>query len=155
MNGIKRMLLSCALFFALLPFGCYSASADGPQITMPQTQWETLKEAWRMQENDLTMLEIKLNELKKNSGIQSEALNELQNQLEESKKQLKTTKESLTKVTRSLNEARNDLEKSKIYLEILKQEIKQMEHKERVIRRQRNAWAVVATVTVGAAILGR
>lgn len=155
MDGLKRTLLSCALFFALLPFGCYSVSADGPQITMSQEQWQTLKEAWRAQENDLTILEIKLNELKKNSTTQNEALIELQNQLEESKKQLKITRESLTKVNKSLTEARNEIERSKIYLEMLKEQIKQMEHKQRVTRRQRNAWAVVATVTVGAAILGR
>lgn len=57
--------------------------------------------------------------------------------------------------TISLTECRNELEKSKASLETLKQEIKQMEHKQVVLRRQRDVWAAIAALSLGGVIARR
>ena len=55
--------------------------------------------------------------------------------------------------TISLTECRNELEKSKASLETLKVQIKAMEHKQVVLRRQRDVWAAIAALSLDGVIV--
>ena len=103
-------------------------------ITMQLTQWNKLKQDLIAQENDLTQLKQKLKQLKSTSSEQMQLLENLQSELN-------ATRQNLTNANASLIECRNELEKSKASLETLKVQIKAMEHKQVVMRRQRDAYA--------------
>ena len=61
--------------------------------------------------------------------------------LENLQSELNATRQNLTNANASLIECRNELEKLKASLETLKVQIKAMEHKQVVMRRQRVAYA--------------
>lgn len=61
--------------------------------------------------------------------------------LENLQSELNATRQNLTNANTSLTECRNELEKSKASLETLKVQIQAMEHKQVVMRRQRDAYA--------------
>ena len=103
-------------------------------ITMQLTQWNELKQELTEQENDLTQLRQKLKMLKSTSSEQMQLLENLQSELN-------ATRQNLTNANASLIECRNELEKSKASLETLKVQIKAMEHKQVVMRRQRDTYA--------------
>ena len=104
-------------------------------ITMQLTQWNTLKQELIEQENDLTQLKQKLKLLKSTSSEQMQLLEKLQSELN-------ATRQSLMNANISLTECRNELGKSKALLETLKVQIKAMEHKQVVMRRQRDEYAL-------------
>lgn len=54
-----------------------------------------------------------------------------------------------------INRSEKELQESRLLLEELKKEIKKMEHKQAVIRRQRDIYAGLFVITVGAAIARR
>lgn len=89
---------------------------------------------------------------KKNSTGESVELTELQSELEESRNNLIKTQQSLNKANVSLNEAKNELQKSKESLTILNEQIKKIEHKQTVLRRQRDLYAAFAVVATAALI---
>lgn len=153
---LKQAIIAICLSLGLSSC-CVQVSADGgstptavPQqtITMSRTQWETLRQELSEQDQDLQMLREKLKMLKSNSTEQMKQLEILQNQLSEMRK-------SLTGARTSLIDAQNALNESKKSLEKLKAEIKRMEHKQVVLRRQRDIYAGIAVVAVGAAIARR
>jgi len=76
-------------------------------------------------------------------------------QLKKLKKELEETQVSLTNANQSLNGVRNDLTESRTSLEELKNKIKKMEHKQAVIRRQRDLYAGLFIITVGTVIARR
>lgn len=116
--------------------GCYTQTAGQPMtITMQLTQWNTLKQELIEQENDLTQLKQKLKLLKSTSSEQMQLLEKLQSELN-------ATRQSLMNANISLTECRNELGKSKALLETLKVQIKAMEHKQVVMRRQRDEYAL-------------
>lgn len=153
MRRTKNILcISALLVFCWLP-----VSADGgstptavPQqtITISRTQWETLRQELSEQDQDLQMLREKLKMLKSNSTEQMKLLEELQAALSETRKSLVSAKLSLTDAENALKESRTSLER-------LKTEIKRMEHKQAVLRRQRDIYAGIAVVAVGTAIARR
>lgn len=117
-------------------------------ITMPLSQWNELKQELIEQENDLTQLRQKLKMLRSTSSEQMQLLENLQSELN-------ATRQSLMNVNVSLTECRNELEKSKASLETLKAQIKAMEHKQVVLRRQRDVWAAIAALSLGGVIARR
>lgn len=136
---------------------CVQAFADGgttnqaepkQTITMSMTDWNELKTESAAQNLELNQLRQKLIMLKMGSGEQMKQLEKLQKELEE-------TQVSLTNVNQSLNGVRNDLTESRTSLEELKNKIKKMEHKQAVIRRQRDIYAGLFVITVGAVIARR
>ena len=145
---IKKSCLLLFLSLSLFSFpACYAtdlqtSTESTGTVSIPKTQWEELKRLLNEQEMDLTSLKAKLQMLKGNSTDQLMQLEKLQNQLNE-------TKESLTKAQTSLQEARADLNESKKSLETLKAEIKSMEHKQIVQRRQRDTWAGAFSLAIG------
>lgn len=145
----KKLKIGCLIImcWAFLPLCSLSAALlDGystqpveqkTTITMAISQWNELKQELTAQENDLTQLRIKLNMLKGNSTEQIKQLDELSRQLAQ-------TKQSLMSAQKSLTECKNELETSRQSLEILKVQIRQLAHKQTVIRRQRDVWEALA-----------
>lgn len=153
---LKQTIIAICLLLGLL-FCCVQVSADGgttnqaepkQTITMSMTDWNELKTESAAQNLELNQLRQKLIMLKMDSGEQIKQLEKLQKELEE-------TQISLTNANQSLNGVKNALSESRTSLEELKKEIKKMEHKQAVIRRQRDIYAGLFVITVGAAIARR
>ena len=117
-------------------------------ITISMTDWNELKTEFTAQSLELNQLRQKLIMLKMGSGEQMKQLEKLQKELEE-------TQISLTNANQLLNDVKKDLSESRTSLEELKNKIRKMEHKQAVIRRQRDIYAGLFVVTVGAAIARR
>lgn len=153
---LKQAIIAICLLLGLL-FCCVQVSADGgttnqaepkQTITMSMTDWNKLKTESAAQNLELNQLRQKLIMLKMDSGEQMQQLEKLQKELEE-------TQISLTNANQSLNDVRNDLTESRTSLEELKNKIKKMEHKQAVIRRQRDLYAGLFIITVGTVIARR
>lgn len=148
---ITSLTLSASL---LLSFSClaagYSIPPTEPQtsIVMSMSRWNELKQELTEQNVELEQLRQKLKMLKSTSSEQMKLLENLQNELNETQKNLTTASISLT-------ECQNALKESRESLQTLKVQIKQMEHKQTVIRRQRDVWAAIAALSVGAVIAWR
>ena len=158
MWGKSRRLLKITSFTLsaslLLSFSCLAAGSYTPPtgqqttIVMSMSQWNELKQELIEQENDLTQLRQKLKMLKSTSSEQMKLLENLQSELNETQKNLTTASISLT-------ECQNALKESRESLQTLKVQIKQMEHKQTVIRRQRDVWAAIAALSLGGVIARR
>ena len=153
---LKRVITACLLLGLSFCY-CLQVSADGgttnqaepkQTITMSMADWNELKTEFTAQSLELNQLRQKLIMLKMDSGEQMKQLEKLQKELEE-------TQISLTNANQSLNGVKNALSESRTSLEELKKEIKKMEHKQAVIRRQRDIYAGLFVIAVGAAIARR
>lgn len=153
---LKRVITACLLLGLSFCY-CLQVSADGgtmnqaeprQTITMSMTDWNELKTESATQSLELNQLKQKLIMLKLDSREQMKQLEKLQ-------KELKETQISLTNANQSLNGVRNDLTESRTSLEELKNKIKKLEHKQVVIRRQRDIYAGLFVITVGAVIARR
>lgn len=138
---VGLMIILCFVYlpslsaYASSDGGCSTQTAGQPMtITMQLTQWNTLKQELIEQENDLTQLRQKLKMLKSTSSEQIQLLENLQSELN-------ATRQNLMNANASLIECQRDLKESRQSLEMLEQQIKQMEHKQTVTRRQRDVWA--------------
>lgn len=154
---LKQATITVCLLLGLLFCYCLQVSADGSitnqaepkqTITISMTDWNELKTESATQSLELNQLKQKLNMLKLDSGEQMKQLEKLQKELEE-------TQVSLTIANQSLNDVKNDLTESRTSLEELKNKIKKIEHKQAVIRRQRDIYAGLFVITVGVAIARR
>ena len=153
---LKQTIIAICLLLGLL-FCCVQVSADGgttnqaepkQTITMSMTDWDELKTESAAQNLELNQLRQKLIMLKMDSGEQIKQLEKLQKELEE-------TQISLTNANQSLNGVKKDLSESRTSLEELKNKIKNMEHKQAVIRRQRDIYAGLFVITAGAVFFRR
>ena len=153
---LKRVITACLLLGLSFCY-CLQVSADGgtmnqaeprQTITMSMTDWNELKTESATQSLELNQLKQKLIMLKLDSREQMKQLEKLQ-------KELKETQISLTNANQSLNGVRNDLTESRTSLEELKNKIKKLEHKQAVIRKQRDIYAGLFVITVGAVIARR
>ena len=115
---------------------------------MSLNQWTELKQELTEQENDLSLLKLKLKRLKSTSSEQMKLLEILQNELDETQKNLTTASILLT-------ECQNALKESRESLQTLKAQIKAMEHKQTVLRQQRDVYATLFALSVGAVIARR
>lgn len=114
-------------------------------ITMSIADWNELKTEFNRLKNDLAMERQKLTMLKLDSSEQIQQLERLQIQLDE-------TQQSLMNAKISMIEAQHELNGLKILLEGLKNKIKKLEHKQAVIRRQRDIYAGLLVIIVGTVI---
>ena len=127
--------LPAALSAASSVAGYTIQQAEQPMtMTVRLDQWNTLKKEVIAQENDLSQLKQKLQMLKSTSSEQMQLLENLQSELNK-------TRQNLMNANASLIECQRDLQESRQSLEMLKQQIKAMEHKQVVMRRQRDAYA--------------
>lgn len=150
---LKRVITACLLLGLSFCY-CLQVSADGgtmnqaeprQTITMSMTDWNELKTEFTAQSLELNQLRQKLIMLKMDSGEQMQQLEKLQKELEE-------TQVLLTNANQSLNDVKKDLSESRTSLEELKNKIKKLEHKQAVIRRQRDIYAGLLVITVGTVI---
>ena len=118
-------------------------------IVMSKPQYERLKQIIRELQTELNQQEQKLTLLQQNSAEASSELIKAQKELNEQKNELEKTGELLKSAKMDLNEAENSLAKQKTSLMQLTSQIKQMEHKQTVLRRQRDVWALAACVVLG------
>ena len=154
----KTLLKIMVLTFCLsLSLPWLSSAADmittseaGPRTTivMSAEQWTTLKQELTEQTIELNQLRQKLKMLRSTSSEQMKLLENLQNELN-------ATQKNLTNASISLTECQNALKESRESLQTLKVQIKQMEHKQTVTRRQRDVWAAIAALSLGGVIARR
>lgn len=153
---LKQAIIAICLSLGLSSC-CVQVSADGGSmnqaeprqtITMSISQWNSLKTEFNGLKNDLAMERQKLTMLKLDSGEQMKQLERLQIQLDE-------TQQSLMNVKISMIEAQHELNGLKVLLEGLKHKIKKLEHKQAVIRRQRDIYAGLLVITLGTIIARR
>lgn len=128
--------------------GVMNRAESKQTITISMTDWNELKTESAAQNLELNQLKQKLIMLKMDSSEQMKQLEKLQKELEE-------TQVLLTNANQSLNDVKNDLIESRTSLEELKNKIKKIEHKQAVIRRQRDIYAGLFVVTAGAVIARR
>lgn len=147
------VLLSC---FLSLGVGAYTPQTEQKTtIVMSMTQYNQLKAIIERQDSRLEMLQSKLNMLKTNSTTASSELEKSQNQLNVLKSELTETQKSLESARLSLTQAEETLQRQEESLQILTKEIKSMEHKQTVLRRQRDVYATLLALSVGAVIVRR
>lgn len=148
---LKQTIIAICLLLELSSC-CVQVSAAGgttnqaepkQTITMSIADWNELKTEWAGQKLDLTQLRQKFTMLTLNSEEQLKQLEVLQIKLER-------TEKSLMNATTSLTEVKEELQESRLLLEELKNKIKKMEHKQAVIRRQRDIYAGLFVITAGA-----
>lgn len=148
---LKQTIVAICLLLELSSC-CVQVSAAGgttnqaepkQTITMSIADWNELKTEWAGQKLDLTQLRQKFTMLTLNSEEQLKQLEVLQIKLER-------TEKSLMNATTSLTEVKEELQESRLLLEELKNKIKKMEHKQAVIRRQRDIYAGLFVITAGA-----
>lgn len=151
-KALKQVIIAICLLLGLLFCCSLQVSADGgvmnraeskQTITMSIADWNELKTEWAGQKLDLTQLRQKFTMLNLNSEEQLKQLEVLQIKLER-------TEKSLMNATTSLTEVKEELQESRLLLEELKNKIKKMEHKQAVIRRQRDIYAGLFVITAGA-----
>lgn len=145
--------LSC---FLSLDVGASTLPAE-PQtsIVMSMTQYNKLKQIIEAQDSRLAQLQSKLNLLKNNSTEASKELIESQNELNRLKGELTATQKSLESARISLTQAEEILQKQEESLQTLTKEIKSLEHKQVIMRRQRDVYAGLLALSVGAVIARR
>ena len=147
------LLLCCAVFLLVSApgYGADTTTAQPPQtIEMSLTQYSRLKAIISQQEVTLDTLQARLTVLQSSSTEQQQLLIKLQEQLQDCRNQLQETKLSLASAKDSLTKADETLQRQSQSLQTLTRQIKAMEHKQAIIKRQRDTWAVIAgTLLVG------
>lgn len=139
--------LSC---FLSLDVGAYTPpTGQQTTIVMSMTQYNRLKQIIETQDNRLTQLQQKLTLLKNNSVSASSELAESQNELSKLRAELTTTQESLESAKISLAQAEETLKRQEESLTLLTKQIKSLEHKQAVMRRQRDVYALLSCVLLG------
>lgn len=160
----KNLWLIILLTLSLSAPAYFSSSAAGgsipkteppTSITMSMTQYNRLKQIIEAQDNRLETLQQKLTLLKNNSVSASSELETSQNQLNMLKSELTETQKSLESARISLTQAEEILKKQEESLQTLTKQIKEMEHKQTVLRRQRDVYATLFALSVGAVIARR
>lgn len=124
-------------------------------IVMSKPQYERLKQIIRELQTELNQQEQKLTLLQQNSAEASSELIKARQELNEQKSELEKTRELLKSAKMDLNEAENSLAKQKTSLRQLTKEIKSLEHKQVVMRRQRDVYAGLLALSVSAVIARR
>ena len=94
---------------------------------------------------ELNQLRQKLKMLRSTSGEQIKLLESLQNDLSK-------TQENLMSANVSLTACRNELKESRASLQTLKNQIKNLKHKQEVTRRQRDTWAALCGLVLVASV---
>lgn len=156
-RNLSKVTLSMFLCLSLSCFLSLGVGAYTPptSITMSMTQYNQLKAIISRQDSRLEMLQQKLTLLKNNSVSASSELAESQNELNKLKAELTTTQKSLENAKISLTQAEETLKKQEESLQTLTKQIKEMEHKQTVLRRQRDVYATLFALSVGAVIARR
>lgn len=153
-RSLSKIILLTSSLVLLSSFSCLAVGAytppTGPQtsIVMSMSQWNELKQELTEQNLELAQLRQKLKMLRSTSSEQMKLLESLQSELNE-------TQNGLTNASASLTECQHALKESRASLQTLKKQIKVMEHKQTVIRRQRDIYAGLLALSLGGVIARR
>lgn len=153
-----KPLRSIAIGFFLLSLSClFPVISFGEETTgLPtQEEWNQFKMDWIDQQNDLNLLQTRLDVLSQNSTEQQQTVMKLQTQVDGLQSRLTRAGKNLQTANESLTEARKELQETRNSLGELKKEIEALEHQIVIAKRQRDVWAGISIVTVGAAIFRR
>lgn len=153
-----KLLRSIAIGFFLLSLSwLFPAISFGEETTgLPtQEEWNQFKIDWIDQQNDLNLLQAKLDVLSQNSTEQQQTVMKLQTQVDSLQNRLTRARQNLQTANESLTEAKKELQETRNSLEELKKEIEALEHQLVIAKRQRDVWAGISIITVGAAIFRR
>ena len=154
LRNLSKIILLTSSLVLLSSFSCLAAGAYTPlaeqktTITMSLNQWNELKQELTEQNLELEQLRRKLKMLKSTSSEQMKLLENLQNELN-------ATRKNLTNASVSLTECQNALKESRESLQTLKVQIQAMEHKQVVLRRQRDVYATLFALSLGRVIARR
>lgn len=157
-RSLSKIILLTSSLVLLSSFSCLASGSYTPQtepqtnIVMSMTQYNQLQAIISRQYSRLEMLQQKLTQLKNNSGEASKELTESQNELSKLRSELTATQKSLENAKISLTQAEETLQRQEESLQTLTKEIKSMEHKQTVTRRQRDVWAAIAALSLGGVI---
>lgn len=156
LTTLLTLSLSVPVSISCLAAGAYTPPTE-PQttITMSLTQYNRLKQIIETQDSRLETLQSKLNLLKSNSTEASSELEKSKTELTELRSELTTTKKSLENAKISLAQAEETLKRQEVSLQTLTKQIKEMEHKQTVMRRQRDVYATLFALSLGGVIARR
>ena len=130
--------------------GYYTPSLNQNEtLTMSTKQYTTLRTVIAEQKMRLEIAERKLAILSKNSNVANRELLKSEEQLATLQTELKQTQELLEKSNQNLMTAYDSMERQKESLTKLEKQINALQHKQVVIRRQRDVWALLSCVLLG------
>lgn len=153
-RSLSKIILLTSSLVLLSSFSCLAAGSytqpteQSTNIVMSMSQWNELKQELTEQNLELAQLRQKLKMLRSTSSEQMKLLESLQTELNE-------TKKNLTNASTSLTECQNALKESRASLQTLKKQIRVMEHKQTVVRRQRDIYAGLLALSLGGVIARR
>ena len=151
-----KPLRSIAIGFFLLSLSCpYPAISYGEETTgLPtQEEWNQFKTDWIDQQNDLNLLQTKLDVLSQNSTEQQQTVMTLQTQVDSLQSRLTRARQNLQTANESLTEARKELQETRNSLEKLKKEIEDLQHQIVIAKRQRDTWAGISMAAIIGAVV--
>lgn len=127
--------------FVFLPF----SSCEAAQVyQISEEQLTELSMITKRQEERLALLQTKLSVLEMSSTEQEKKLTEVLSQLQKSKNQLAEVQKSLENANVSLEKARLIISEQEKSLTQLEKAAKDLEHRARLAKRQRNVWAALS-----------
>lgn len=131
---------------------CTPSLNQSETLTMSTKQYMTLRTVIAEQKMRLETAEKKLAILSKNSNVANRELLKSEEQLATLQTELKQTQELLEKSNQNLMTAYDSMERQKESLTKLEKQINALQHKQVVIRRQRDAYAMLCAITLGLGI---
>ena len=135
-SGAIILILIC-----VLPF----SSCEAAQVyQISEEQLTELSMITKRQEERLALLQTKLSVLEMSSTEQEKKLTEVLSQLQKSKNQLAEVQKSLENANVSLEKARLIISEQEKSLTQLEKAVKDLEHRARLAKRQRNVWAALS-----------
>lgn len=109
----------------------------------------SVEAAYTVTDQQLTQLETVFSQLKNKQQKQQEILNQQAQQLTMLKNQLTESQTAIENSQKQLTASENSLKKAN---ESLKKSAEEAKRTQKRLERQRNTWAAIAAITVGAAI---
>lgn len=128
---------------------CTPSLNQNETLTMSTKQFTTLQTVIAEQKMRLETAERKLAILSKNSNVANRELLKSEEQLATLQTELKQTQELLEKSNQNLMTAYDSMERQKESLTKLEKQINALQHKQTVLRRQRDVYAMLCAITLG------
>lgn len=148
--SLVAALLLCSSWWPAISYG---EETTEPEVVMSADQFRTWKETSAKLRAELTLQEERIKMLEMSSDGSAKELTALQIELTDCKNRLKQTENSLEKSEMEMSAAKISLSNLMKRLEKLKSEIQRLEHKQVIAKRQRDAWAAIAVVSLGRSVL--
>lgn len=148
--SLVAALLLCSCWWPAISYG---EETTEQEVVMSADQFRTLKETSAKLRAELTLQEEKIKRLEESSSSSSKELAALQSELTDCRSKLQQTESSLAKSEMAMSDAKTSLSNLTEQLETLTAKIKRLERKQVIAKRQRDAWAAIAVVSLGRSVL--